>query len=185
MDNKSQEIEETLKEQLIFAGKVITLYNLTVSLPNGKSSNREIIRHPGAVAVIAEAKPGYILCVTQFRKATAEVLIEIPAGKLEKGESPHNCAIRELREETGYQAGRVDKVYEFYTSPGFADEKIYLFHASELEVGEQDLDDDEFVDVILLSRLQAQAHLDEGRIRDAKTIIALQWWLQRIVVSRV
>lgn len=182
--NDTQLQEPTLAATTIYDGKIIKLEKLNVQLPNGKTSVREVVRHPGAVAVVAESKPGHLLLVRQFRKPMEEVLWEVPAGKLEPGEATSACAIRELSEETGYQAKHIETVSEFFTSPGFADEKIYLFYASDLQPGVQQTDEDEFVQVVELSEQAIRELLQNGEIRDAKTLVGLLWWLQHREVFR-
>ncbi len=117
-----------------------------------------MVRHPGAVAVLAEPTPGSVVLVKQYRKALDESLVEIPAGKLEPGESPEVCAVRELREETGLAARcRWNSVFDFFTSPGFADERIYLYYTNDVEQEEQALDEDEFVEVTSATRDEVTA----------------------------
>lgn len=171
--------EQTLSERTIFKGKVVHLVERDVRLDNGHRTVREVVYHPGAVAVLAEPMPDHILLVEQFRSATNHTLLELPAGKLEPGEHPNLCAQRELAEETGYIASNLTHVYSFYTSPGFADEKIHLFHADQLMSGPTHLDDDELVDVVLKSRKEVEMLLRSGKINDAKTLIGIQWWLHR------
>ncbi|GIM48299.1 ADP-ribose pyrophosphatase [Collibacillus ludicampi] len=150
----------------------------TVRLPNNKKTSREIVRHPGAVAVLAVTSENKIILVKQYRKPCDEVLIEIPAGKLEKGEEPLECAKRELIEETGYTAGTWEFVHSFYTSPGFADEKIYLYMARDLTKGTRQLDPDEFLDLIEADREEVMQMIEKDMIHDAKTLIALYRWLK-------
>lgn len=169
--------EKTITTQTLYDGKMIQLERLTVALPNGKEAQREIVRHPGAVAVLAETNEGEVVVVQQWRKAIDRLLLEIPAGKLEPGEDPVVCAHRELREETGNTAHVMKEIASFYTSPGFADEKITLFYASGLEEGDANPDDDEFLSLHTLSRDQVHALLTSGQVVDAKTLIAFQWWI--------
>jgi ADP-ribose pyrophosphatase len=171
--------EPTVGESTIYRGKIVHLKELQVRLPNGRVAKREVVYHPGAVAVLAEPQPGYLIFVEQFRKAPGEVLLEIPAGKLDERESAEACAHRELAEETGYRCGKMEKIYEFFTSPGFANEKITLFHATLLEAGEEHPDEDEFVRVLTLSEVEIRNRLMQGMIRDAKTLVAVLWWLSR------
>lgn len=168
--------EKTLTREEIFKGKIIELFLEEVQLVNGVICSREIIRHPGGVGIIAITNAGNIILVDQFRKALNKGLLEIPAGKLEKGEEPILTAMREFEEETGYKASKWDPLFSFYTSPGFADEKIYLFRADELSLIEnkKHADEDEFVDVIEVPIDEAWQMVSTGRIQDAKTIIALQ-----------
>jgi ADP-ribose pyrophosphatase len=117
--------EKTEKESIIYQGKIIKVKELDIKLPNGLMGKREIVEHPGAVAILTTTKDGKIVLIKQFRKACEEILWEIPAGKLEKGEAPLDCAKRELKEETGYTARNWALLGKFYTSPGFCNELIY------------------------------------------------------------
>lgn len=125
--------EKTIKTEKIFTGKVISLQVEDVELPNGKTSKREIIKHPGAVAVLAVTEENKIVMVEQYRKALDKIIAEIPAGKLEEGEEPSVCAERELEEETGYGCTEMEWLISFYTSPGFADELVHLYIAKGLK----------------------------------------------------
>jgi ADP-ribose pyrophosphatase len=116
--------EKTIHTEKIFSGKIVTLEVQEVELPNGKTSKREIIKHPGAVAVLAVTNENKLVMVEQYRKPLERAIVEIPAGKLEKGEEPAVCARRELEEETGYECESLELLVSFYTSPGFADEFI-------------------------------------------------------------
>ena len=124
--------EKTLSTQQIFNGKVISLQVDEVELPNGKKAKRELIKHPGAVAIIAITDENKLVLVEQYRKALQRTIVEIPAGKLEKGEEPLECAKRELEEETGYECKSIELVTSFYTSPGFADEIVHVYVATGL-----------------------------------------------------
>jgi ADP-ribose pyrophosphatase len=170
--------EKTKSTQPIFEGKVITLQVDTVELPDGSTGKREIIKHPGAVAVLA-LHEGKMLVVDQYRQAMGRCEVEIPAGKLERGEDPMEAAGRELREETGYTAKSLKLLHSFYTSPGFADEMIYLYVAEELELGEMAPDEDEFLELFEVTLEEAQELIREGRISDAKTILAVYAWQLR------
>ncbi|QQE81287.1 NUDIX hydrolase [Alicyclobacillus sp. SO9] len=156
---------------------MISLHQLTVQLPNGKQSTRDIVRHPGAVGILAEDNNGGLLVVHQWRNPIDKVQLEIPAGKLEPGEEPEVCAIRELKEETGYSCTELKQIAKFYTSPGFADEEITLFYATGLQVGDSEPDDDEFLQVESISKQKVKELVDTGQLSDAKTLIAFQWWL--------
>jgi ADP-ribose pyrophosphatase len=169
--------EKTLKTHEIFSGKVISLHIEDVELPNGKTSKREIIKHPGAVAIIALTTDNKIVMVEQYRKALEKTLVEIPAGKLEIGEEPAVCARRELEEETGYECETLEWLTSFYTSPGFADEIVHLYVAKGLTKKENAaaLDEDEFVEIEELTLEEAIVYMEEQKIHDAKTAFAVQY----------
>lgn len=169
--------EKTLHTEKIFTGKVISLQVEDVEMPNGNVSKREIIKHPGAVAILALTDDDKIVMVEQYRKALEKTIIEIPAGKLEHGEDPETCAKRELEEETGYACKKMEWLISFYTSPGFADEIVHLYIAEGLEKKENaaSLDEDEFVNLMEITLEEAQAYLKEQRIYDAKTAYAVQF----------
>lgn len=169
--------EKTVKRDVIFEGKIISLYVDEVRLPNGKTSTREIIKHPGAVAVIAITDEDKMLMVEQYRKPLERTLTEIPAGKMEKGESPEVTAKRELEEETGYRCTSLSHLASFYTAPGFSDELIHIFRAEGLEKGTQlTTDEDEFLRLHEVTFDEALTLVEKGRIFDAKTIYAIQYW---------
>ena len=169
--------EKTFHSQKIFDGKVISLKVDDVTLPNGETSKREIINHPGAVAIIALTENNRLLVVEQYRKALERSIIEIPAGKLEQGEEPIVTARRELEEETGFTTDSLEFVQAFATSPGFADEVIHVFVAKNLKKLEVPvaLDEDEFVELMEVSLEEAEAMMADGRIYDAKTAFAVLW----------
>lgn len=169
--------EKTIRTEQIFKGKVIQVQVDDVELPDGKQSKREIVKHPGAVAIIPVTKNKKIIFVEQYRKPLEKSIIEIPAGKLEKGEKPETTALRELEEETGYTARPESLVFvdSFYTSPGFADEIMHIYMADELIPVENPAqsDDDEFLDLMELTLDEALQLMKEQRIHDAKTNYAV------------
>lgn len=169
--------EKTIHSEKIFDGKVISLKVDDVTLPNGQTSKREIINHPGAVAIIAITDNGKFLVVEQYRKALERSIIEIPAGKMEKGEKPIITARRELEEETGYTTDSLELVQAFATSPGFADEVIHVFVARNLKKLEVPvaMDEDEFVELMEVSVEEAEAMIADERIYDVKTAFAVLW----------
>lgn len=167
--------EITLSTESIFEGKIISLQVDTVQLPNGNTSKREIVRHPGAVAVLA-IHNDRMLVVEQYRQALGRTEVEVPAGKLEKGEQPEEAIKRELEEETGYRCEQVTLLNSFYTSPGFADEIIHLYLAENLQAGELNPDEDEFLEITEITLEEAYEQIRDGRISDAKTIMAVQAW---------
>ncbi|WP_077618682.1 NUDIX hydrolase [Bacillus sinesaloumensis] len=170
-------LEKTISRDVLYEGKIIDLHIEEVELPNGHTSKRELIKHPGAVAVLALTDDNKLLMVQQYRKALEKVIVEIPAGKLEKGELPEVTARRELEEETGYVCETLTPLISFYTSPGFADELVHLFIAKGLKKIENPagLDEDEFVDVLEITMEEALEFIKEKKIYDAKTAYAVQY----------
>ena len=158
----------------IYKGTVVTLNVDTVRLPNGHTIDLEVIRHPGASAVVPLKEDGTVVLIRQFRHAADGFIYEIPAGKLHPKEDPLDCAARELEEEIGYKAGRFELLSSIFTAPGFADEVIHVYLATELTRGTQNLDQDEILDVVEMPLKEAIAKIQDGTIRDAKTIVGLQ-----------
>jgi len=165
--------EKTMKSDKLYEGKILNLRIDTVELPDKKYSKREIVEHPGGVAIIPITKDNSIVLVKQYRKAVERFLLEIPAGKLEVNEEPRETAIRELEEETGFKANKLEYVLEFYTSPGFSNEKIYLFLATDLIEGEQSLDSGEFIKSEEFNIDDLVKMVERGEILDSKTIIGI------------
>lgn len=159
-----------------YTGRVISLDVDEVRFPDGSVGSLEMVRHPGASAVVpvlTEGDDPVVLLIRQYRYAAEGYLYEVPAGRLDPGESPIACAHRELREETGYTAERVEPLFTMFTTPGFTDERIHLFLASGLVEGESALESDEFVELVPLPLSEAMRLLEEGQIQDAKTALAL------------
>ena len=163
--------EKTMKTEKIYEGKILNLRIDTVELPDKKYSKREIVEHPGAVAIVALTEENEIILVKQYRKAVERELLELPAGKLEIGEEPKETAIRELKEETGFTSERIEYLLEFYTSPGFSDEKMYIFLAEELIEGEAQPEKDEYIEVKKVKLDDLIDMIFKGEILDSKTII--------------
>lgn len=168
-------VEKTIRTKKIFSGNIISVQVDDVLLPNGKESKREIVKHPGAVAIIPVTKDGNIIFVKQFRKPLERSLIEIPAGKIEENEDPEITAVRELEEETGFTTDTLTHVASFYTSPGFADEIIHLYYTDQLQPLTERVegDEDEFVEIVELSLEEAEQNVRDKKIYDAKTMYAL------------
>lgn len=165
--------EKTMKSERIYEGKIVNLRIDTVELPGKKYSKREIVEHPGAVGIIPITNDGEIIMVRQFRKSVEKPLLEIPAGKIEINEEPKETALRELFEETGYSSNKMEYIIEFYTSPGFSNEKIYLFLATELEKGNANPKDDEYIKIEKFDIMELVEMVKRGEINDSKTIIAI------------
>lgn len=163
--------EESISQETVFKGRLLHINRDTVRLPNGAEATREVVRHPGAVAIVALAGNDLLL-VKQYRYPIDQETLEIPAGKLELGELPENCAQRELREETGYQ-GRLTYLGKFYSTPGFSNEIIHLFGAEELTWAPLTADDDEFLSVERIPWAEALRQAKNGEINDAKTALGI------------
>lgn len=166
-------MEKTIESRSIYNGKMINLRVDSVELPNGNTANREIVEHPGAVCIAAVTDDNDLVLVRQFRKPVEEMLLELPAGKLEPGEDPKDCAARELAEETGYSAKRLEYMFSFYTSPGFSDEVMHMYSAHGLIAGDDNQDDDEMVELIPIKLDNAIGMALSGRIKDAKTLVGI------------
>lgn len=165
--------EKTMKSDKLYEGKIINLRIETVELPDKKYSKREIVEHPGGVAIVGITDDNEILLVSQYRKAIDRVLFELPAGKLEVNEEPKETGLRELKEETGYSTEKLEYLLEFYTSPGFSTEKVYIFLAENMEKGEQELESGEFIDVGTYKIDDLMEMIKKGDIIDSKTIIGI------------
>lgn len=164
---------ELLGTRRIFAGSVVDLRVETVRLPNGRDVELEVVRHRGAAAVVPVRDDGSVLLVRQVRWATSGWLLEVPAGKLDGGEAPESCARREVEEETGYRVGELVPLGWIWTTPGFTDEKIWLYLATGLTESRQDLQDDEVLEVESLPLDEAVRRALSGEIVDGKSICAL------------
>jgi len=171
--------EEKVSGERIYQGRILNLRVDRVRLPDGGTALREVVEHAPAVGIIAETGDGGLYLVRQYRYPAGEYLLEIPAGIVEPCEDPLETADRELREETGFKPGALAEVAQFYTSPGFSDERIILFHARDLSPAPKDRDSDEFIDVVRLDRGQLQEAALSGEIRDSKTLTAIYWFLSR------
>ena len=158
----------------IYTGRVVTLNIDTVRLPNGLTVDLEVIRHPGAAAVVPMKNASTVILIKQFRHAANGFIYEIPAGKLHPGEDPLHCAARELEEEIGYRSDRFELLSSILTAPGFTDEIIHVYKGTNLTKGMQQLDQDEVLEVVEISLPDAIKKIEDGSIRDAKTIVGLQ-----------
>jgi len=168
-------IEKTLDSRIIYEGKIIKVRVDRVLLPNNREATREVVEHPGAVSVIP-IKDGNVIFVKQFRKPVEEELLEIPAGKLEKGEDINECVKRELQEETGYIAENIRYITSFYTSPGFSNEIMHLFVAENLKKTVANTDEDEFIEIEEIPIGSISDIIKMGKIKDSKTLIGLLYY---------
>ncbi len=164
--------EKTLKSDYLYKGKILNLKKDEVLLPNEKKAFREIVEHNGGSCVICE-KDDKILMVRQYRYAFKKELWEIPAGKINEGEDPALTAVRELEEEGGIKAHSVQLMYKIFPSPGYTSEIIYLYRAQGLKETEKHLDNDEFLTSKWFSKTELKRMLNNGEIKDGKTLIAL------------
>jgi ADP-ribose pyrophosphatase len=167
-----------VRTERVYTGRIINLDRDTVRFPDGSIGELEMIRHPGASAVVPflsdpTGDDPQLLLIKQYRYAAEQYLYEIPAGRLDPGELPHACAVRELREETGCRAARMDFLFTMFTTPGFTDEKIHVFMASGLERGETAHEADEFMSLETIGLSRALELIREGTIKDAKTALGI------------
>jgi len=170
---------EQLAEELAYTGVRYSMYRLKEKLPDGRVVERDVLRHPGAAVILPVLADGSIILIEQHRCALGHNLLEIPAGLMEAGEDPLQCARREVREETGYQAGKITHLLDILPAVGFSDERMYIYVAEELEFVGQDTDDDEWVTTHICKPDMLQALLDSGEIIDGKTVVALHSWFGR------
>jgi ADP-ribose pyrophosphatase len=167
-----------VSSERLFSGRIVNLDRDTVRFPDGSTGQLEMVRHSGASAVVpllddpADDDPR-VLLLRQFRHAADGYIWEIPAGRLDAGEAPEACAHRELQEETGMRAKRLERLTTFYTTPGFTDEQIHLFLARDLEQGEHGREVDEFMELHVLRWSEVADMIRRGEIRDGKTLVAL------------
>ena len=178
MTEKGAEQPGRIGSRRVYTGKVISLDVDVVRFPDGSVGELEMIRHPGASAVVPflsdpRGEDPQVLMIRQYRYAAEGYLLEIPAGRLDPGEDPRDCALRELKEETGCSAEQVDHLFTMYTTPGFTDEKIHLFMATGLVAGESKRESDEFLDLEPMPLSRALKLVEAGEIKDAKTALGL------------
>jgi ADP-ribose pyrophosphatase len=174
---------EVLATEEIYHGRIIDVSLYTVR-EGAKTYQREVMHHPGGASTVAVFDDGTIALVRQYRHPTVRYVLELPAGRLEAPERPEECAARELEEEIGVRAGRMEKLAEFFTTPGFCEEKLWIYLATELTETEQSLEDDELVEVVRLSFPRALEMITSGEIEDAKTIIGLMLAAERLGIQR-
>lgn len=172
MDN-SMLFEKRIDGEVKFNGKIISVVTDRIELADGQPAYREVVRKNGGVCVVPMTDNGEIIFVNQFRYPYAEVVKEVPAGKLEKDEDPLECGLRELSEETGYVANKVVSLGVFYPSPGIMDEKLYMYYVSDLTLGEAHLDEGEFLTVEKIPLEDAVQMILDGKILDGKTQTAV------------
>lgn len=164
--------EKILEKRRAFDGKLLKVDQVDVEFPNGNKSMHEVIRHPGAVAIVALDKTGHVLLVRQYRTALERVVVEIPAGKIDPGETPEDAVHRELSEETGYKCGEIRRLISIAVAVGYSDEIIHIYMATDIEKGEAHPDEDEFITTEWVDIETFIESVLDGRIEDSKTVIA-------------
>ena len=170
---------QILKSVEIFRGRVVEVTVDTIH-EGEKTYEREVVHHPGSAVIIPIFEDGTIALVRQYRHPAVRYLLEAPAGTLERGEAPEEGAARELEEELGFVAGRLEKLIEFFVSPGFCEEKMWVYLATEMTKTQQRLEDDEIVEVVRIPFQQALNMITTGEIEDAKTIIGIMLAAPRV-----
>ena len=168
-------VETKLKSEVVFQGRFLDVRRDVVELPNGKTTTREWINHPGAVVILPILPDGLIGLIRQYRYAAQGEFIELPAGKLDSGEKPLACEARELKEEIGYKAGKLTFLAQIHPAIGFSNEKMWMYLAEDLEKYENKLDQDEFLELLPTPLEKALDWIWSGKITDVKTIIGLLW----------
>ena len=166
-------VETQVESEVKFKGRIVTIRSDKARLHNGKIVSREVVEHPGGVGIVPVDKDGNVLMVSQYRYPIEKTIMEIPAGKLEYGEDPLECAVRELKEETGCTAGKFISLGEMLPSPGYCKETLYAYLALDLKEGEMRLDEDEFLDVERVPLKKLVDMVMSGEITDAKTVVGL------------
>jgi ADP-ribose pyrophosphatase len=162
-----------LSSRIAYKGSHIQVREDRVIEPAGHECSREIVVHPGAVCIVARPTPDQVILIRQYRHAAGRELLEIPAGTLHAGEDPRECAIRELEEEAGYLASTMIERGRFWTTPGFTTEFMYLYEATNLTRTQINPDEDEVIEVDIVSRSEALRFIDDGLVQDAKSILGL------------
>ncbi len=173
--------DEVIATKIVYTGRLINVRIDEIILKDGSRYSREIVEHPGAVVILAFLDDNdTILMVRQYRRAADKVLLELPAGTLNSNEMPEECALRELEEETGYRAHKIERLGSFYLAPGYSTEKIYAFFAKDLEERKQRLEVDEDIKVEKVKIKDLLAMINDGKIEDAKTLASLFLFLNRV-----
>lgn len=179
VENARNQLRTIVSQKCVYSGKILNLRVDQVNFPSGRVIPREIIEHKPAAAILAVDREENILLVAQYRHAVDDVVYEIPAGLLEAGESAAQTAARELQEEIGFMPGRLEELFTLYSSPGFSDEEVILFFATDLTPSELPKDEDEYIEVVKFKPDELTALIADGRIKDGKTIVAIYWYQLR------
>ncbi len=176
------EAPEILASREIYHGSIFDVTVYTVR-ERGQTYKRDVVHHPGGAGIVAIFEDGTLALVRQYRHPAVRYLLELPAGRLNPPERPEDCAARELEEEVGVRAGRLEKLAEFFTTPGFCEEKLWLYLATDLVETTQSLEEDEQVEIARISFERAFEMISSGEIEDAKTIIGIMMAAKRLAVQ--
>lgn len=166
-------VERLVKKRTVYRGKSIDLRVDVVRLPDGKTATREFLDHPGAVGIVAFLDPDTLVMVRQYRHPVGKVTLELPAGKLDAGESVLTCLRRELKEETGYTARKIAPLIRYWPTPAFSNEILHLYVAKGLRAGRMNTDEDEFLQCVTVPFKKALTMVRRGEIQDSKTVIGV------------
>ena len=166
-----------MNEPILLRASRFTVNAMTMIDKHGNQIMREVVRHPGAVVLLPILDDGRVVMIENHRRTVNQTLLELPAGTIEIGESPAATAPRELIEETGYRAGKLTKIHEFYSCPGICDELMHLYVATELVAGDPDREATEQIENRIVTRAEIKSLVQSGKIRDAKTLVGLYWYL--------
>lgn len=177
MESGAHFLRNIVGRKQIYDGRILNLRVDEVLFPSGSVKPREVVEHKPAAAVLAVAEDGGIYMVMQYRHAVDEDVLEIPAGIVEPGEDPLKTAQRELQEEVGLISSRIEKALEFYSSPGYSTEKIFLYYATDMKESKLPEDDDEYLSVVKIPPEKVGRMIRSGEIKDAKTIMAYFWYM--------
>lgn len=174
---------EVNSSEIAYKGKVFNIEKDVITLPDGRETTRETVTHGGAAAMLPVDKDGKIIFVRQYRHSARKEVLEIPAGTIEKGEDPYDCAVREIEEETSYKAGKMTFMFKMYSSIGFCNEILYIYLAEDLTKGNFNMDEDEFITVERYSLDESIKLIETGEICDSKTIAAVLAYKNHITQS--
>jgi len=176
--------EDESKNRQIFKGRIVTLQIEEHTLPDGRKASFEVVHHPGGAAALPLLNDGRVVLIRQYRPALGQMIVELPAGKLEAGEAPENCIRRELEEEIGFRCNQLEPLGKMWPAVGFCDELIHLFLAQDLEPVATQLEADEFIEPLVLPFTEVLEMVRRGEIQDAKTQLAILLYAQQMAVSK-
>lgn len=176
-------LRSIVEQKYLYKGKIVNMRVDKVKFPSGLIKDREVVEHKSAVAILAVDCEGKIFLISQYRHAVDKELYEIPAGLIDPGEEPAASAVRELQEEIGYRPGRLEKVTEFYSSPGFTDEKIVLYYATDLHESKLPRDEDEYIRIYNFTPEEIKELITADKIQDGKTIMSYCWYAAKMGIK--